>query len=155
MSREPQAVLKPNADLKTLEIGQFCLFKRNLPAQTTLVFTGEDLAQIDELDSRFFSLDPLPWLRRSLARGAWDVIICHTPVRPVWDRKHGLRTAVSRLLHRPQHFRTLGTYALAGHYPTPLVLLDFNDEPHIPAHVFGLLDRAVLCFWKASPLRCS
>jgi hypothetical protein len=151
MRRDPPAGLKPNADLKILEIGQFCLFKRNLPAQTTLVFTGEDMAQIDGLEFRIFSLDLLPWLMRSLARGAWDIIVCYIPVRPLWDRKHGLRAAVAALLRRLQHLRTLGTYALAGKYPTPLVLLDCNDEPHIPAHVFGLLDRAVLCFKRELP----
>jgi hypothetical protein len=148
---DPRSALKPNAELKILEIGQFSLFKKNLPAQTTLVFTGEDMTQISELDCRIFSLELLSWLRRSLARGAWDIVVCHAPIRPVWDRKHGLRTAVAELWHRLRYFRTLGTYALRSRHPSPLILLDFNDEPNIPAHIFDLLDSAILCFKRELP----
>ena len=147
----PRSALKPNTELKILEIGQFCLFKRNLPDQTTFVFTGENMSEMSGLDCQIFSLKLLPWLLRSLARGEWDIIFCHAPVRPVWDRKHGLRAAVAELRYRLRHFRTLGTYALRGRHPSPLILLDFNDEPNIPAHMFDLLDRAVLYFKRELP----
>jgi hypothetical protein len=143
--------LKSNAELRILEIGQFCLFKRNLPDQTTLVFTGENMAEVDGVAHRVFDLRLYRSLAGSLARGDFDIVMCHTPVRPVWDRRHGFRAAMAALLHRLRAVRTLGTYVLRGRYPTPLVLLDFNDEPNVPAHVFPLLDRAVLGFKRELP----
>lgn len=143
--------MKPVADLNILEIGQFCLLKRNLPDQTTMVFTGQDMSQVDGVDCQVFGLNLLPWLLGSLTRGEWDIVFCHAPVHPLWDRKHGLRTAFAGLLHRLLHVRTLGTYALRGRQASPLVLLDFNDEPSIPAHVFQFLERAALCFKRELP----
>ena len=135
--------MKPVAELRIPEIGQFCLLKRALPEQTTLIYTGEDLSPVQEMDCRIFDLRLLPWLRRSLARGDWDLVFCHAPVRPLWDRRHGLNAALHGLLQRLFHLRTLGTYALHGR-TCPVVMLDFNDEPCIPANVFPLLDQAML-----------
>jgi len=86
--------MKPVAELRIPEIGQFCLLKRALPEQTTLIYTGEDLSPVQEMDCRIFDLRLLPWLRRSLARGDWDLVFCHAPVRPLWDRRHGLNAAL-------------------------------------------------------------
>jgi len=144
--------MKSIADLKILEIGQFCLFKRNLPDQTTMVFTGQDWANAAGLDVKVFHLGLLPWLRRSLAANAWDLIFCHVPVRPLWERKHGLAGALIDFARRLRNIRTLGTYALRAPFSAPLVLLDFNDEPIIPAHIFPLLDRALLYFKRELPL---
>jgi hypothetical protein len=143
--------MKPPATLKILEIGQFCLFKRVLPENTTLIFTGEDWAEVDGFDHKVFDLTLLAWLRRSLAAGAWDIVFCHAPVRPLWDRKHGLLVALVNLLRRFVHTRTLGTYALGGPQTIPLVLLDFNDEPWIPVHALRLLERSVVCFKRELP----
>jgi len=143
--------MKSAAELKILEIGQFGLLKRNLPDRTTLIFTGEDWAEADGLECRVFDLGLLPWLMRSLARGEWDIVFCHAPVRPLWDRKHGFLAALKGLLRRLVYTRSLGTYALRGRQASPLVMLDFNDEPTIPAHAFHLLERAVVCFKRELP----
>lgn len=139
------------AELKILEIGQFCHVKRALPAQTTSIFTGENWAEIEGIDSRAFNLKLLPSLRRRILRADWDLIVCHVPVRPVWDRKHGLSGAIKGLLRRLVHTRTLGTHLLPVRGSTPLVMLDFNDEPWIPGHSFALLNRAVLYFKRELP----
>jgi hypothetical protein len=143
--------MKSPADLKILEIGQFCHVKRALPAQTTAIFTGENWAECEGLDHRAFDLKLLPWLRRDILRGAWDLVVCHVPVRPVWDRKHGFGGAAKGLLRRLVHTRTLGTHLLPASGPTPLVMLDFNDEPWIPGHAFALLDHAILYFKRELP----
>ena len=144
--------MKPPGELRILEIGQFGLLKRNLPERTTLIFTGDGRSTVEGLDYRDFSLDLLPWLARSLARPAWDIVFCHAPVRPLWDRRHGLAVALAGLLRRLGRARTLGTYALRGPLGCPLALLDFNDEPVIPVHMFPLLDRAIICFKRELPL---
>lgn len=59
--------MKPITEFRILEIGQFWLLKRALPDQTTLIYTGEDLSSVQEMDCRIFDLRLLPWLRRSLA----------------------------------------------------------------------------------------
>jgi hypothetical protein len=142
--------MKPITEFRILEIGQFWLLKRALPDQTTLIYTGEDLSSVQEMDYRIFDLRLLPWLRRSLVRSDWDLVFCHAPVRPLWDRRHGLTAALHGLLRRLVHLRTLGTYALHGQ-TCPVVMLDFNDEPGIPAHMFPLLNKAVACFKRELP----
>ena len=143
--------MKLATELKILEIGQFPLLKRTLPDRTTLIFTGENRNRVEDLEHRVFSLDLLPWLMRALANGEWGMVFCHVPVRPLWDRKHGLPAALKGLLRRLLRPRTLGTYALRSRQASPLVMLDFNDEPGIPAHAFYLLERAVVCFKRELP----
>lgn len=143
--------MKASSELKLLEIGQFCLFKRNMPEQTTMIFTGQDRREADGIDCRVFDLTLLPWLRRELARGAWDLVLCHVPPHPAWEPRYGFPAASAMLLRRLRHIRTFGTYALRAPFPIPLVLLDFNDEPAIPAHSFPLLDRAILYFKRELP----
>ena len=137
--RSPRPAMKPAAELKILETSASCLLKRNLPDRTTLIFTGEDWSEADGLECRVFGPGLFPWLMRSLARGEWDIVFCHAPVRPLWDRKHGFLAALGGLLRRLVYTRSLGTYALRGRQASPLVMLDFNDEPTIPAHAFHLL----------------
>lgn len=143
--------MRSHAAPRILEIGQFCLLKRSLPAQTTMIFTGDDVTAVSGLDCRIFAPRLLPRLMRALAGGRWDLVFCHVPPRPVWDRGYGLRHAVPELWRRLRRPRTLGTRALRGRIAAPLVLLDFNDEPGIPAHALGLLDRAVLYFKRELP----
>jgi hypothetical protein len=138
-------------NVRILEIGQFPLFKRNYPDQTTMIFTGENHAEIDGLDCQVFGPRLLSWLLRSLAQRRWDIVFCHAPVRPVWDRKHGLHHAIVEFLRRIRLVRTLGTCALETGDTPPLVMLDFNDEPGIPGHVFGLLERSLLYFKRELP----
>ena len=44
--------MKPVHELKILEVGEFSLFKRNLPDRTTLIFTGQNPARAADLDCR-------------------------------------------------------------------------------------------------------
>lgn len=143
--------MKPTDQLKILEIGQFSLVKRTLPDRTTLIFTGENRARVEDVEHGLFSPALLPWLLRALANGEWDIVFCHVPVRPLWDRRHGLPAALKGLLRRLVRMRTLGTYALHRRQASPLVMLDFNDEPVIPAHGFHLLERAIVCFKRELP----
>ena len=134
-----------------MEIGQFAFFKRNLPSQTTLIYTGHNMARVAGLESQVFSFGLIPSLIRSLSAGEWDVVFCHAPVRPLWDRRHGLPVALKEFFRRLDRIRTLGTGILGALPASPLVMLDFNDESVIPAHVFPLLDRAMLCFKRELP----
>lgn len=61
--------MKNIEDLRILEVGQFCLLKRNLPEQTTLVYTGNDLPRLEGLEYIPFGLRIIPWLQRSLSAG--------------------------------------------------------------------------------------
>lgn len=144
--------MKPADQLKILEVGEFSLFKRNLPDRTTLIFTGQNPARAADLDCRIFSPTLLPWLSKALSRGEWDIVFCYAPVRPLWDRKHGLAVALRALLRRLMRPQTLGTSMLRVPSATPLVMLDLNDEPLMPAHNLPLLDSAVLCFKRELPL---
>ena len=144
--------MKSPADLKILEVGEFSLFKRTLPDQTTLVFTGQNPARVSDIDHRLFSPSLLPRLNRELARGSWDIAICHAPVRPLWDRRHGFAVALKSMLRRLARPQTLGVGMVKPPSGIPLIMLDMNDEPSIPAHNLPLLDRALLCFKRELPL---
>ncbi len=139
-------------ELKILEIGEFSLFKRTLPDQTTLVFTGQNPARVSDIDHRQFSPALLPRLQRELSGGAFDIVICHAPVRPLWDRRHGFAIALKSLLRRLARPQTLGVAMVKPPSGIPLVMVDMNDEPSIPAHNLPLLDRALLCFKRELPL---
>ena len=65
--------------LRILEVGEFSLFKRTMPDQTTLIFTGANPRSIEGLDHRPFGPAVLPGLLRSLKRGEWDVVACFAP----------------------------------------------------------------------------
>jgi hypothetical protein len=141
-----------HAGLKILEIGQFCLFKRTLPEQTTLIFTGDDFGAVEDLSYRIFTIGLVPGLFRALARGQWDIVVCYPPTRELWDRKHGLLRALRGLARRVRHFRTLGTYTLRSSVGSPVVLLDFHDESTISRDSFALLDRSILYFKRELPV---
>lgn len=143
--------MKTIDQLRILEIGQFCLFKRTLPAQTTLVYTGESLSRVQGLDAMVFGVGMIPWLRRGLSSGRWDVVVCHCPVHPAWDTRHGVLRGMRHLVRRLAKVRTLGTHVLGGTIASPLVMLDFNDEPTIPHHVFPLLERCTVYFKRELP----
>jgi len=144
--------MKPADELKILEVGEFSLFKRNLPDRTTLIFTGQNPTRVADIDCRVFSPALLPWLGRALSRAEWDIVFCYAPVRPLWDRKHGLAVASKALLRRLARPRTLGTAMLRLPASMPMVMLDLNDETLVPAHNLPLLDRALLCFKRELPL---
>lgn len=137
--------------LRILEIGQFPLFKRTLPGQTTLVYTGENLSRVQGLEHVPFGIGLIPRLQRGLSSGRWDVVMCHCPVHPVWDTRHGMLQAIRSLISRLARVRTLGTQFLNRTLPCPLVILDFNDEPCIPRHAFPLLERCALYFKRELP----
>jgi len=143
--------MKRHADLRILEIGQFCLLKRNLPDQTDLIFTGADFADVAGMDCQTFTPALLPGLVRALAQGRWDLVCCYPPALPVWDRKHGLIHALRGLRRHLIDFRTLGTYLLRRPSASPLVMLDYNDESTIPGHVLPLLDRCTVYFKRELP----
>jgi hypothetical protein len=138
--------------LRVLEIGEFSIFKRSMPRETTYVFTGANPRVANELEHQTFGGGMLPRLLRSLRRGEWDVVVCFPPARPLLDCRRGvagLAVALYRLLFR---FRTLGTYAACANYPVPLAVLDYNDMLSVPRPALKLLDRSVVYFKRELPL---
>ncbi len=140
------------AGVRILEIGEFSLFKRNLPGQTTLVFTGDNPDRLGGLDHRRFGPAMLPDLLRSLRRGDWDVVFCYPPARPIWDRRLGAPRATAEMLHRFARFHTLGVYVLKARPGYRLAVLDYEDETTIPAAALPLLDPCVAYFKRELPV---
>jgi len=159
-SREParrtdqytERVVGAPANLRILEIGEFCLFKRNLPDRTTLIFTGHNRETVRGLDCQMFH--PGLWwdLRHRLMKGEWDVVMCYPPARPLWDFRTGLSGALRHLFRAIARLRTLGTYVLRGVQIPRLVILDYNDEATIPAAAIPLLDACDLYFKRELPI---
>ncbi|HEY7300066.1 MAG TPA: glycosyltransferase [Xanthobacteraceae bacterium] len=138
--------------LRILEIGEDSIFKRSMPRETTLIFTGASSRSVDGLEYRAFGPTIIPGLLRSLKRGEWDVVFCFPPARPLLDSRRafaGLPAALSRVLFR---FRTLGTYAARTRYPIPLVVLDLNDMITVPRPAMKLLDRSIVYFKRDLPM---
>ena len=138
--------------LRILEIGEFCLFKRNRPRETTFVFTGDNPRHLADVEYTPFGPAMLPRMLRSLKRGDWDIVFCFPRPRPLLDPRRvfaGLPAALARALFR---FRTLGTYMASSRYPTPLVVLDYNDPSTVPRSALKLLDRSIAYFKRELPL---
>ena len=137
--------------LRILEIGEDSLFKRSMPEETTLIFTGASRRSVEGLEYRSFGPTMVPGLLRSLKRGEWDIVFCFPPARPVLDTRRaifGLPAALSRVLFR---FRTLGTYVARTRYPIPLVVLDLNDMITVPRPALKLLDLSIAYFKRDLP----
>ena len=138
--------------LRILEIGEFCLFKRSRPRETTFVFTGDNPRHLADVEYTPFGPAVLPRMLRSLKRGDWDIVFCFPHPRPLLDPRRvfaGLPAALARALFR---FRTLGTYMASSRYPTPLVVLDYNDLSTVPRSALKLLDRSIAYFKRELPL---
>jgi hypothetical protein len=137
--------------LRILEIGEFSLFKRAMPRETTLIFTGANPRSIAGLDYRPFGPTVMAALLRSLERREWDVVFCFPPARPLFDCRRGiggLLAALSRVLFR---FRTLGTYVTQLRHPVPLVVVDSNDMTTVSRPALKLLDRSIAYFKRELP----
>ncbi len=135
-----------------LEIGEFSLFKRSIPKETTYIYTGNNPHGANDLEHTSFAPARLPGLLQSLKRGEWDIIICYPPARPLVDCRRamgGLPAAVARILFR---FRTLGTYVTRIRAPIPLVVLDFNEMLTVPRPALKLLDKSIVYFKRELPL---
>lgn len=147
----PVATTVP-AGIRILEIGEFSLFKRNFPGQTTLVFTGNNPARLRGLDHRRFGAAMLPGLLRSLRRGDWDVVLCYPPAHPLWDRRLGAPRAAAELLRRLARFHTLGTYILKARHRIPVAVLDCDDDATIPEPALAMLDGCCAYFKRELPV---
>ncbi|MFH0953127.1 MAG: hypothetical protein V1873_02225 [Verrucomicrobiota bacterium] len=128
-------------DLKILEIGEFTLFKRAMPAQTTFVFTGQNRRRAEGLECRMFGPAVLARLVTALRGGAYDLVVCFPPGKPLWDPRRSTLTNLKRLLLRCARFRTLGAYVLRCPMSVPVAVVDASDASVIPAHRAALADK--------------
>ncbi len=133
--------------MKILEVGQFRLFKRVLPEQTTHLYTGEDA---DEGEA--FHWNRAADYVRGLCVGRWDLMVYFPPVNPLYDARHGHLRALLGLRRRLARVRPLGNLLVRVPSPVPLVVLDFNDEPTVPGHAWSELERCVVWFKRELPL---
>ena len=81
--------------LRILEIGEFCLFKRNRPRETTFVFTGDNPRHLADGEFTPFGPAMLPRMLRSLKRGDWDIVFCFPRPRPLLDPRRSSPTSDS------------------------------------------------------------
>ena len=137
--------------LRVLELGDRHLFKSSFPEQSTFIFTGAtSQAPPPGSPQRPFSPATFVEILRGLRRRDWDLIFCYPLAAPLWDCRRGAAGALSSLSRMIFRFRTLGAYAArAG--GVPLVVIDLNDTPRVPAACLPLLDRSVLYFKRELP----
>jgi hypothetical protein len=137
--------------LRILEIGEFSLFKRCLPEQTTFIFTGANPRHLPKIAYRSFSPASFFDILQGLRKRDWDLMFCYPPPLPLWDRRRGAAGALSMLARLIFRFRGLGTYLFrsAG---IPLIVLDYNDTLSVPVPGLPLLDRSVAYFKRELPL---
>jgi len=137
--------------LRILEIGEFSLFKKCVPEQTTFIFTGANPRLLPKVAHRVFSPAVLFEVLQGLRRRDWDLLFCYAPALPLWDCRRGASGALSMLARLIFRFRSLGTY-LARSAGIPLVVLDFNDTLSVPIPGLPLLDRSIVYFKRELPL---
>jgi glycosyltransferase involved in cell wall biosynthesis len=140
--RSPALDLKP----RILELGIFSLFKRGLPEQTTLIWSGKRIGDVPLADCEPLSMARVRRLRHDLAYGAYDIIFCYPPVLPPW-REARTREALARrllfhiVLRHPMLTRSV-----------PLAVLDYGDRSPVPRHNHHLLKRASWYFKRELPV---
>ena len=131
---------------RILELGIFSLFKRGLPDQTTLIWTGKRIDDVPAKDGRPLTLPVVRRLRNGLASGAFDLIVCYPPVLPPWKEARSQQALGRRLL-----FHILLRHPmLTG--SAPLAVLDYGDRTPILRHNHHLLNRASWYFKRELPI---
>jgi len=137
---------------RILEIGEFSLFKRAWPARTTFLFTGANAASVRDLEQRPFSFALVPGLLRSLRRGDYDLVACHAPSRPLWDRRLDFPRALAALLRRLVRPRTFGTRWLHKRPVCAFAVLDYHDASTLTPSALPLLAACDAYFKRELPL---
>jgi hypothetical protein len=142
--------------LRILEIGDHYLFKRELPRQTTLLWTGfrplpkaANIAYVDCTPRRFQSA------MRAVRKGDYDLVVAYANDRSPWHLRYWLRSLTnSPLSPFAALTRVFGTSLLRFYRSSsvPLVMLDLHDGFTIDASNFSVIDRAAIYFKRELPV---
>lgn len=144
-----------SASPRILEIGDHYLFKRQLPRQTTLLWTGfrpppkaADIAYSDCTPGRFLSA------MRAVRKGQYDLVVAYSNDRSPWHPRYWLRSLVnSPGTPIAALTRVFGTSLLRFYSSAPpLVMLDMHDGFTIDASNFRTMDRAAIYFKRELPV---
>jgi hypothetical protein len=135
-----------NRKLRILELGGMCLFKQGLPEQTTLIWAGEPTDNIQVPDHKLLSWPVYQRLRRSLASGAFDLIVCYPPELPPWREARSRKSLCRRLLYHV----LLRSPVLTGY--ASFAILDYSDRVQIRRHNHHLLKQASWYFKRELPV---
>lgn len=139
--------------LRILEIGSG-YFKKQYPAQTTLLWTAtkrsEDFPDIDGFSTPDRVLQEL----RAAAEGRYDVVIANTVRYSPWHPRYWARAP----FNTPRHpwaslTRQFGVEVLRwAKVPVPLVAIDMDDSFGIGTDSVFLLDKAKVFFKRELPV---
>jgi glycosyltransferase involved in cell wall biosynthesis len=141
---------------RILEIGDHYLFKRELPRQTTLLWTGfrkppksANIAYADCTPRRFLAA------MHAIRAGQYDLVVAYANDRSPWHPRYWFRS----LAHTPLApiaalTRVFGTSLLRFYRSAsiPLVVLDMHDGFTINASNFAVMDRASVYFKRELPV---
>jgi hypothetical protein len=147
----PAVRTEPLPTPRILEIGEVVPFKLVLPEHTLLLWRGRERPA--NLDHHPFRLADLPrWLRR-IRGGEFDLVVLHARQHPLWRRDRSCRSnarSIAGILRRGG--RDLAGVLTRCDFDTPLLFVDFNDEPYIDAHNLAALARSRVAFKRELPL---
>lgn len=139
------------SELRILEIGDYCMFKGVMPANTTLIRTS-GRGSAAAAAGRPFGMRTLFFLWDALRRGRYDLIVCYPAAQPLWAARSGAVRALWRWLatavRQPAAF---GLQSLRVPTITPIAALDYADSPLIGRQNFFLLDRCRVYFKRELP----
>lgn len=140
------AISEPTRPRRILEIGDRAIFKFEMPAQTTLYWSGPRLDNVPSADYRLLNGRGVREVRAALRRREYDCVIWHPPETTPWHET---------LLKR-KDFRHWWLYWLSLRLDLPpdipLVVFDTRDRAYIGVHILPALARARAYFKRELPL---
>lgn len=138
---------------RILEIGDHYLFKRELPDQTTLLWTG-----FRTPPASIAHADCTPWrfrnAMRAVRKGEYDLVVAYSNDRSPYHPRYWFRSLTNSPLSPVAALtRVFGTSMLRFYRSrsVPMVMLDMHDDFRIDASNFPAMDRASLYFKRELP----
>lgn len=144
--------------VRVLEIGEFALFHRSLPAESESYYAG--YRAYNGEGRPFFGLRDLVWLIFSARRRThFDLVVLHPPLLPWWS----LRSIVYALRYTWEEGRIRNLYgALTSsfyfslvqfiHFAVPVIAIDRGDSFTIPSQHLALIDKVNAYYKRELPV---
>jgi len=141
----------PGRPLRILEIGSNPLFRMAVPEQTDFYWSGLNLPK-GLPGTRGIGPVRLVRLLRAVGRGAYDLVVVHPNLYPVWHPRAWGKIVASFPLTAPHRlFAATAPWFFRFARGAPVVLVDQADSFGLQRHVIGMAGAVALVFKRELP----
>lgn len=138
------------AALRILEVGDHETFNLAFPENTVRLSTRPKKRHVPD---PYFTLARWREVKKELAAGRYDLVVCYTQLYAPWDPRSFIR-AFSVGLPRPINpvVRTFGVMKACRIAGVPMITIDYDDSFAVNRHLFRFLKRSQLYFKRELPV---